>query len=211
MSSFLNRELEQSKGKDSMMAIDPSSLFSEDNPIATSSGSVMTLDPIMAESSASTAAEATSATTSTPGLSPSGSSPESVVEDDVDYEPQQQQQHQPKRAAATSKKQPSTATNAAGPGRRTRSSASKAATNPHKSVADLALPMKEAAERPQLNHAKKEADDEEHHNHLPHIVFPVPDYIDRPSAEEYAKLSSKEKRQLRNKISARNFRHRRKG
>ncbi|WFC96381.1 hypothetical protein MBRA1_003038 [Malassezia brasiliensis] len=32
----------------------------------------------------------------------------------------------------------------------------------------------------------------------------------RPSAEEYNKLSSKEKRQLRNKISARNFRNRRK-
>lgn len=33
----------------------------------------------------------------------------------------------------------------------------------------------------------------------------------RPSLEEYNKLSSKEKRQLRNKISARNFRNRRKG
>lgn len=33
----------------------------------------------------------------------------------------------------------------------------------------------------------------------------------RPTAEEYKKLSSKEKRQLRNKISARNFRVRRKG
>lgn len=33
----------------------------------------------------------------------------------------------------------------------------------------------------------------------------------RPSPEEYAKMSSKEKRQLRNKISARNFRVRRKG
>ena len=32
----------------------------------------------------------------------------------------------------------------------------------------------------------------------------------RPSMEEYKKLSSKEKRQLRNKISARNFRNRRK-
>jgi len=44
----------------------------------------------------------------------------------------------------------------------------------------------------------------------PHALVPVPDYIDRPSKEEYEKLSSKEKRQLRNKISARNFRHRRK-
>jgi len=33
----------------------------------------------------------------------------------------------------------------------------------------------------------------------------------RPSPEEYQKLSSREKRQLRNKISARNFRNRRKG
>ena len=32
----------------------------------------------------------------------------------------------------------------------------------------------------------------------------------RPSPEEYSRLSSKEKRQLRNKISARNFRNRRK-
>ena len=33
----------------------------------------------------------------------------------------------------------------------------------------------------------------------------------RPTPEEYKKMSSKEKRQLRNKISARNFRVRRKG
>jgi bZIP-type transcription factor MBZ1 len=33
----------------------------------------------------------------------------------------------------------------------------------------------------------------------------------RPTPEEYQKMSSKEKRQLRNKISARNFRNRRKG
>lgn len=44
----------------------------------------------------------------------------------------------------------------------------------------------------------------------PHALVPVPDWGDRPSKEEYEKLSSKEKRQLRNKISARNFRHRRK-
>ena len=34
---------------------------------------------------------------------------------------------------------------------------------------------------------------------------PVPQWADRPDEEEYKKLSSKEKRQLRNKISARNF------
>ncbi|GAA5828638.1 hypothetical protein JCM3766R1_003768 [Sporobolomyces carnicolor] len=39
---------------------------------------------------------------------------------------------------------------------------------------------------------------------------PVPQWKDKPDEEEYKKLSSKEKRQLRNKISARNFRHRRK-
>lgn len=44
----------------------------------------------------------------------------------------------------------------------------------------------------------------------PHPLVPVPEYTDRPSKEEYDKLSSREKRQLRNKISARNFRHRRK-
>lgn len=40
---------------------------------------------------------------------------------------------------------------------------------------------------------------------------PVPEWTDKPDAEDYKKLNSKEKRQLRNKISARNFRHRRKG
>ncbi|KAK4054183.1 hypothetical protein OIV83_001209 [Microbotryomycetes sp. JL201] len=39
---------------------------------------------------------------------------------------------------------------------------------------------------------------------------PVPDWTDKPDPETYKRLSSKEKRQLRNKISARNFRHRRK-
>lgn len=40
---------------------------------------------------------------------------------------------------------------------------------------------------------------------------PVPEWNDKPDPETYKKLNSKEKRQLRNKISARNFRHRRKG
>ncbi|GAA5871687.1 hypothetical protein JCM16303_000831 [Sporobolomyces ruberrimus] len=39
---------------------------------------------------------------------------------------------------------------------------------------------------------------------------PVPLWKDKPAEDEYKKLSSKEKRQMRNKISARNFRHRRK-
>jgi hypothetical protein len=40
---------------------------------------------------------------------------------------------------------------------------------------------------------------------------PVPDWTDKPDPDTYKALGSKEKRQLRNKISARNFRHRRKG
>lgn len=48
--------------------------------------------------------------------------------------------------------------------------------------------------------AKRERDDDDDEND---------DW--RPSPEEYKKMSSKEKRQLRNKISARNFRVRRKG
>ncbi|GAA5820927.1 hypothetical protein JCM3770_002633 [Rhodotorula araucariae] len=39
---------------------------------------------------------------------------------------------------------------------------------------------------------------------------PVPQWADKPDPDAYAKLTSKEKRQLRNKLSARNFRHRRK-
>lgn len=44
----------------------------------------------------------------------------------------------------------------------------------------------------------------------PHALVPVPEWEDKLSKAEYDKLSSKEKRQMRNKISARNFRHRRK-
>lgn len=40
---------------------------------------------------------------------------------------------------------------------------------------------------------------------------PVPEWADKPDPATYKALGSKEKRQLRNKISARNFRHRRKG
>ncbi|KAL8293591.1 hypothetical protein RQP46_000292 [Phenoliferia psychrophenolica] len=39
---------------------------------------------------------------------------------------------------------------------------------------------------------------------------PVPEWADKPDPESYKKLNPKEKRQLRNKISARNFRHRKK-
>jgi hypothetical protein len=42
-------------------------------------------------------------------------------------------------------------------------------------------------------------------------LAPVPEWTDKPDPETYGKLNSKEKRQMRNKISARNFRHRRKG
>lgn len=41
-------------------------------------------------------------------------------------------------------------------------------------------------------------------------LAPVPDWTDKPDPDAYKALGSKEKRQLRNKISARNFRHRRK-
>ena len=42
-------------------------------------------------------------------------------------------------------------------------------------------------------------------------LAPVPEWSDKPDPATYKALGSKEKRQLRNKISARNFRHRRKG
>ena len=53
---------------------------------------------------------------------------------------------------------------------------------------------------------EQENDDEEHDGDDEDIPASW-----RPAPEVYAKMSSKEKRQLRNKISARNFRMRRKG
>jgi hypothetical protein len=58
-----------------------------------------------------------------------------------------------------------------------------------------------AGGRPKLGGAEKHPEDDE--DELPH------DW--RPSPEVFSKMTSKEKRQLRNKISARNFRVRRKG
>jgi hypothetical protein len=58
-----------------------------------------------------------------------------------------------------------------------------------------------AGEKPKLGSTEKQSEDDE--DELPH------DW--RPSPEVFAKMTSKEKRQLRNKISARNFRVRRKG
>ncbi|SGY14326.1 BQ5605_C010g06142 [Microbotryum silenes-dioicae] len=49
-----------------------------------------------------------------------------------------------------------------------------------------------------------------HHTNTRSNLPPVPEWTDKPDPDTYKKLSSKEKRQLRNKISARNFRHRRK-
>ncbi|ORY89760.1 hypothetical protein BCR35DRAFT_300222 [Leucosporidium creatinivorum] len=49
-----------------------------------------------------------------------------------------------------------------------------------------------------------------HHTSSKSTLAPVPEWTDKPDPETYKKLNSKEKRQLRNKISARNFRHRRK-
>jgi hypothetical protein len=118
------------------------------------------------------------------------STPDSDVDMASDADPEEEPavQTKRKRAAPTKRK--------AQPKRKAKST-----------VADLALPLDDDAAHPvQVQSMAKDAQ-----GHLPHIVFPVPDYIDRPAPEEYAKLSSKEKRQLRNKISARNFRHRRKG
>lgn len=50
-----------------------------------------------------------------------------------------------------------------------------------------------------------------HQTSLRSTLPPVPEWTDKPDPETYKNLNSKEKRQLRNKISARNFRHRRKG
>lgn len=192
--------------KDSDMSIDPQSLFEEGLPFGA-----------LPDSSASATNEP---------------SPSDLQQPQQQLEPQQPADLAPSPSSAPSKsssKRPpakktgATTTSPAAPsaGRRTRSSASKQQVHAHKSVADLALPMDESAEKPHLVRQQKPAaattregsaeEEEAANHHLPHIVFPVPDYIDRPSAEEYAKLSSKEKRQLRNKISARNFRHRRKG
>lgn len=49
-----------------------------------------------------------------------------------------------------------------------------------------------------------------HHTSARSTLAPVPEWTDKPDPETYKKLDSKQKRQLRNKISARNFRHRRK-
>ncbi len=67
------------------------------------------------------------------------------------------------------------------------------------SAPSRALPKKEAKEV----HEKENDEDED-------LDGDIPDSW-RPAPEVYAKMTSKEKRQLRNKISARNFRVRRKG
>lgn len=57
----------------------------------------------------------------------------------------------------------------------------------------------------------KFATKELHHTSAgPHLA-PVPDWMDKPDPETYSKMTPAEKRQMRNKISARNFRHRKKG
>lgn len=193
---FTLSDLQSEQGKDANLSIDPHMLFEQSRP---SQPSI----------SASAMPEDDSSAASPPAVTPSSDKSSSGS------------------AVSSNKKPVST-------GRRTRSSASKAQQHSqaqhHKSVADLALPMPDAGpqRKPVFGHPSQankqqpparpfnEADEaaeeaDAGHHHLPHIVFPVPDYIDRPSAEEYSKLSSKEKRQLRNKISARNFRHRRKG
>lgn len=99
---------------------------------------------------------------------------------------------------------PSKAKGAKGKGRVTRSS--------KPSVADLVLPGSSITSKNKPTASTSNKIDPASTSHiLPHIVFPCPSYIDKPDDEEYSKMSSKEKRQMRNKISARNFRHRRKG
>ncbi|GAA5993965.1 hypothetical protein JCM11641_006755 [Rhodosporidiobolus odoratus] len=79
--------------------------------------------------------------------------------------------------------------------KKTRTASGGASTGPKKLPKTSVLPL--ASETLHRTTAKSD---------LP----PVPQWADKPDADEYAKLSSKEKRQLRNKLSARNFRHRRK-
>lgn len=50
-----------------------------------------------------------------------------------------------------------------------------------------------------------------HHTNAGAHLAPVPDWMDKPDPETYSKMTPAEKRQMRNKISARNFRHRKKG
>lgn len=89
--------------------------------------------------------------------------------------------------------------------RTTRSSRSKRAA-PAPSKRAVSVSSSSASIPSSTRPAKKAAVAQSH----PHALVPVPEWEDKLSKEEYDKLSSKEKRQMRNKISARNFRHRRK-
>lgn len=110
-----------------------------------------------------------------------GMSDESASEQDDDEEEEERNTLPKKRAAASaSKKRTSTSTRASSSNKKTTSS----------------------------SHSRKESSVVQQSH--PHALVPVPEWEDRPSKAEYDKLSSKEKRQMRNKISARNFRHRRK-
>ncbi|KAK9899796.1 hypothetical protein P389DRAFT_207419 [Cystobasidium minutum MCA 4210] len=99
--------------------------------------------------------------------------------------------------APTSRKRGSAGTASSGPAAKKRTSATKSSSSNKKASSSS---------------SKKETSifSSQQHQQHPHALVPVPEYEDRLSKEEYDKLSSKEKRQMRNKISARNFRHRRK-
>ncbi|KAK4054693.1 hypothetical protein OIO90_003505 [Microbotryomycetes sp. JL221] len=93
--------------------------------------------------------------------------------------------------------------------RRTVVKKQKSAT-PSAAIATPAASTPAASSRQPKTSVSQFATKELHFTNSRVTLAPVPDWTDRPDPETYKKLSSKEKRQLRNKISARNFRHRRK-
>lgn len=84
------------------------------------------------------------------------------------------------------------------------------ATAANKKRTSAATKASSTSKRVSTAQSKKESSVSHHAQTHPHALVPVPEWEDKLSKAEYDKLSSKEKRQMRNKISARNFRHRRK-
>ena len=98
-------------------------------------------------------------------------------------------------------------------GRNTRGTAPVSTTKTNKravSVASSSTTSSALPARPAKKAATSSSTSHHHGQAHPHALVPVPEWDDKLSKAEYDKLSSKEKRQMRNKISARNFRHRRK-
>ena len=96
------------------------------------------------------------------------------------------------------------------PAPRKRSSATTAANNKKRTTARKSSSSGTKRTSAASAQSKKESSILHSQQPHPHALVPVPEWEDRLSKAEYDKLSSKEKRQMRNKISARNFRHRRK-